>query len=159
MNKYIGVKIIEAEPMTADEAGEILHRPIDVSNADKEGNGYLVKYPDGYVSWSPKNAFEEAYRRVNNLTFGLAIEAMKKGHKVARAGWNGKGMWIAISPGYKGLDAANFWNEHNRKAAELNGGKIDIPPYVTMKSADNKIICGWLASQTDILAEDWQIVE
>jgi hypothetical protein len=73
--------------------------------------------------------------------------------------YTGKGMWIIISPGYKGLDAANFWNEHNRKAAELNGGKIDIPPYVTMKSADNKIICGWLASQTDMLAEDWMIVD
>lgn len=157
MQKYLGAKIIKAEPMTDHDFAKMIDRPYNVGSEPQEG--YRVVYPDGYVSWSPKEVFEEAYRRVNNLTFGLAIEAMKKGHKVARAGWNGKGMWIIISPGYKGLDAANFWNEHNRKVAELNGGKIDIPPYVTMKSADNKIICGWLASQTDMLAEDWMIVD
>lgn len=64
MDKYIGTKIIEAEPMTAKEAGEVLQRPINTSNADSEGNGYLVKYPDGYVSWSPKVQLEKAYLKI-----------------------------------------------------------------------------------------------
>lgn len=156
MDKYIGVKIIEAEPMTSEEFNEQI-RPLVCSMNDK--NGYKVIYPDGYVSWSPKAVFDEAYHKTDGLTFGIAIESMKKGFKVARSGWNGKGMWIAISPGYKGLDAKEIWNDHNKEAAIQNGGKIDIPPYVTMKTADNKIVCGWLASQTDMLAEDWQVIE
>lgn len=66
MKKYIGFKMIEAEHMTAKEAGEVLQRSIDTSNADAEGNGYLVKYPDGYTSWSPKAQFEKAYLQVGD---------------------------------------------------------------------------------------------
>lgn len=66
MNKYIGFKMIEAEPMTAEQAGQMLNRPVDISNADEAGNGYLVKYPDGYTSWSPKAQFEKAYLQVGD---------------------------------------------------------------------------------------------
>lgn len=158
MKRYLGVKIIQAKPMTRGDYNTFRGWTIP-ENENPLDEGYFIEYPDGYISWSPKKQFDEAYRETSAMTFGLAIEAMKKGSKVARTGWNGKGMWIAISPGCKGLDAKNVWNEHNRQAAIDNGGTIDIPPYVTMKSADNKIICGWLASQTDMLAEDWQIVE
>ena len=57
-----------------------------------ESEGYEVTYEDGFKSWSPKSVFDAAYRPTHGLTFGLAIEALKKGFKVARAGWNGKGM-------------------------------------------------------------------
>ncbi len=60
--------------------------------------GYAVKYPDGYISWSPKEVFEAAYRVAEGseqrLTFGDAIHFLKAGHRVARTGWNGKGMWL-----------------------------------------------------------------
>lgn len=56
-------------------------------NENPADEGYLVKYSDNYESWSPKNVFDEAYRVCDNMTFGLAIEEMKKGKKVARKGW------------------------------------------------------------------------
>lgn len=77
MKTFIGTKLIEAEPMTAEEATLVLGREINIENADEEGNGYLVKYKDGYISWSPKQAFEEAYRPLNKLTFGDAIHLLK----------------------------------------------------------------------------------
>jgi hypothetical protein len=91
------------------------------------------------------------------FNFGDAIAALKAGKRVARAGWNGKGMWLALSPGAAALPAHQFWAGPNREYAEANAGVADVLPCVTMKTADGKILMGWLASQTDMLAEDWVI--
>lgn len=88
-------------------------------------------------------------------TFGLALEHIKEGGKAARAGWNGKGMWIAYSPGSEALPAANFWAPANKAYAEEQGGTADVLPCITMKTATGEILMGWLASQSDMLAEDW----
>lgn len=168
--RCIGTKLINAIPMNRAEynafRGWIL--PADENGSD---DGFLVEYLDGgtpncaekgfsgYVSWSPKEQFENAYRPVNGLSFGLALEAIKKGFKVARAGWNGKGMWISLSPGSLALPAEKFWNPNNKAFAEANGGTADVLPCVTFKTADDKILMGWLASQSDMLADDWMIVE
>jgi hypothetical protein len=93
------------------------------------------------------------------MNFGQAIEALKEGKKVSREGWNGKGMWLALSVGNPSLEAEKFWNPHNRQFAIENGGQAEVLSVITMKTADNKILMGWLASQTDMLAEDWTIVE
>lgn len=93
------------------------------------------------------------------MNFGQAIEALKEGKKVARDGWNGKGMWLALSVGNPSLEAEKFWSPHNRQFAIENGGQAEVLSVITMKTADNKILMGWLASQTDMLAEDWTIVE
>lgn len=94
----------------------------------------------------------------SNMTFGQAIEAMKIGKKVARAGWNGKGMYLWLLP------AANVkaeWckEEHLKALAEQNGGEFECLASIRMKTADNKVLTGWLASQTDMLSDDWVIVE
>jgi len=144
MQQYIGTKLVQAEPK------------------DKQGTpGYVVVYPDGYVSWSPKEAFDEAYRAVEGLSFGLALEALKKGLKVARAGWNGKGMWLSMSGpmGGREIQAQQFWSNNNFKFASKNGGSATVLPCITMKTATNEILMGWLASQSDMLADDWSIVE
>lgn len=62
MNTYIGFKMINAEPMTDHEFAKIIDRPCNINSESKEG--YKVIYPDGYVSWSPKDVFEKAYLRV-----------------------------------------------------------------------------------------------
>lgn len=91
--------------------------------------------------------------------FGFALFALKQGKRVARAGWNGKGMWLALScNGTREVPAANFWAPPNRAYAEANGGKATVLPSITMKTATGEILMGWLASQTDMLADDWQIV-
>jgi uncharacterized protein DUF2829 len=92
------------------------------------------------------------------MNFGAAIEALKLGSRVARSGWNGKGMWLAYSPGSKALEAHRFWAGANREYAAANGGTADVLPCITMKTATGEVLMGWLASQTDMLAEDWSIV-
>lgn len=129
---------------------------------------YLVEYEDGYRSISPKTAFEDGYREVvvengvnfaKRFDFGLALCALKRGKRVARAGWNGKGMWLSLScDGSREIAAENFWSPHNAEFARQNGGKATVLPSITMKTATGEILMGWLASQTDMLAEDWMVV-
>jgi hypothetical protein len=70
MKKYIGIKLITAEPQ------------------DKDGQpGYKVVYADGYVSWSPKAVFEAAYISDQEMNFGFALEATKLGLCVMRNSW------------------------------------------------------------------------
>jgi hypothetical protein len=90
--------------------------------------------------------------------FGWALRMLKAGARVARSGWNGKGMWLAYSPGSKSLLAEKFWAGPNREFAMQNGGTADVLPCITMKTAGGEILMGWLASQSDMLAEDWQLV-
>jgi hypothetical protein len=94
-----------------------------------------------------------------NLKFGDAIEALKQGKKVARSGWNGKGMFLFL------LTAGTIPKTaiHDPKLKEVleNNGRdsFDALASIRMKTADDKILTGWLASQTDMLSEDWEIVE
>lgn len=153
--RYIGTKEILALPMSRQEYND--YRGWDLP-ADEDGTdaGYLVEYLDGgkgnhpahagYISWSPQEVFDRAYRPVDGLTFGLAIEALKAGKRVARAGWNGKGMWLAYVSG-------GAYDVSYRIILDL-----DLLPWIGMKTADGKFV-PWLASQTDVLAEDWQIIE
>jgi hypothetical protein len=164
MELYVGNKIIKAEPMTKFDYNIL--RGKDIPGDDQDG--YCVGYFDSmdktdeepnYYSWSPKAQFEESYRKTTGLNFGIALELMKNGFKVARQGWNGKGLWIVISQGYKNLETDKVWNKDNKKVAELNGGKIDILPYISMKTVDNSIMIGWTPNQLDLLSEDWVIVK
>ena len=95
MQKYIGVKIVSATTMTREYA-ETNHDV--VVGGSNHGDGYLVVYDNDYKSWSPKAVFDAAYQPVNGMSFGLAIEAAKLGKKIARKGWNGKGMWVVLMP-------------------------------------------------------------
>jgi hypothetical protein len=152
MKTYIGTKIIKAEQMTVQEFNEQV-RSLHYSGEDQ--NGYKVIYEDGYESWSPKAVFEKAYRETCGMTFGLAIEAMKNGLKVARAGWNGKGMWLGLveSQNYIVLQAP-YGNGEDSEEGDCKG----LLPWIGMKTADGKFV-PWLASQTDVLSEDWMLVE
>jgi hypothetical protein len=91
------------------------------------------------------------------MTFGVAIDKIKEGFKVARSGWNGKDMWITLGNGGV-VKSEDFWNKHTKEFAEQNGGEAEVLPYLIMKTADNKILMGWLASQSDILANDWEVL-
>lgn len=153
MKRYIGVKEINAIDMTR-AAYNILRDwqlPADENGDDA---GYLVEYIDGgqanhkdfkgYISWSPKDVFERAYKAVDGMTFGLALEALKKGHKVARKGWNGKGQWLYMIP-------ASHWE--TTRGLELLDGR----PWIGIKTVDDCFM-PWVASQSDMLVTDWEIV-
>jgi len=70
------------------------------------------------------------------MTFGQAIAQLRVGEKVARAGWNGKGMWLHLQ----------VPDEHSKMTL----------PYIYMSTAQGDLV-PWLASQTDMLAEDWEL--
>lgn len=103
----------------------------------EKGPGYAVKYADGYTSWSPLDVFEAAYQPIDAMSFGHALQAMRDGYRVARQGWNGKGMWLEIQ-----LPTAL--------------SKMTLP-YIYMSTAQGDFV-PWLASQTDMLSDDWGIV-
>jgi hypothetical protein len=152
---YIGTKIIQGSPL--DKKGYCKLRGWQVpADENPDEDGYLVIYPDGYRSWSPKPQFEEAYRLTTGMPFGLAVEAMKKGKKCARIGWNGKQMYAVIMPGYPdGIEV----NEVTQKAHNLpEGTKLIYRPYFQLYTAQ-KDVAMWAPSGSDALAEDWIIAE
>ena len=172
MKRFIGTKMILGKPMTLGDYN--LYRGWDIP-ADEDPNkpGYLVEYPDkdntnhphhdGYISWSPAEAFK-AYRPTDGMTFGLAIEAMKKGYMVARVGWNGKNMFVYFVQGthpfvYEMRGNAAKAVELRKKLTNGASSHQNICGHIDMMAADGSIVVGWLASQTDINAEDWMIVE
>lgn len=174
MKTFLGTKTIRALPMLLSAYQALRNYPAGVT-AEADQEGYLVEYTDGgmpnhpefdgYISWSPKEQFEAAYRVIEGdsqaLTFGDALIALKAGRKVARAGWNGKGMFVSMSGQLGGsyLFHDLFWSRHNREfAAEQPNGTALVMPCLTLKAADGSIVMGWLASQTDMLAEDWQVL-
>jgi hypothetical protein len=118
-------------------------RFLEILNAMKRyrdaGKGILKEWEDELIEVSsiPSN------RPCDSMTFGLAIEAMKLGRRVARKGWNGKGMFIFL---------VNEWTYTDGKQDNLRN-----LPTIVMKTVDDCAV-PWLASQTDMLADDYVVI-
>jgi hypothetical protein len=115
---------------------------VDAWPEERDGEaGYAVVYSDGYKSWSPKIVFEAAYEPIDThegLCFGTALALLKQGHMLQRAGWNGKGMYIRLQV-----------PDENSKMRR---------PYLFMSPVDGDLV-PWVASQSDVLADDWQLAD
>lgn len=97
-------------------------------------------------------AHENSLRnRVEGKTFGNAVEWLKLGKRVTRAGWNGKGMYLFFVSGQEMAKRTGYGFGQYENEPDWNS-------YIVMKTADNKLV-PWLASQTDVLAEDWEIIK
>lgn len=99
----------------------------------------------------------------NLLDFGEALELLKQGKRVAREGWNGKGMFIVLMPAlylpcYNSQASGAKVNDRTAKHIGKDT-PLDSQPYIAMKTATNQWQPGWLASQADILAEDWVVLD
>lgn len=79
------------------------------------------------------------------MDFGAALANLKQGFRVARKGWNGKGMWIMLC-----VPEGDYTLKDGKTYGRL--------PYIYMKTADDKLV-PWLASQTDVLADDWVFID
>lgn len=122
--------------------------------------------PEGKLSYL-ENAYDEALRHKGNpairivdaalhfpregLTFGEALEIAKAGGKIARKGWNGKGMYVFIAHDAEFRTPADI--------GEFMGVGVEVRQMLVMRTADGALQPGWLASQADMLAEDWVCVE
>jgi hypothetical protein len=102
-------------------------------------------------------AEEAVLHEVEEGTFGQAIESLKFGKKVARKGWNGKGMFLWLKP-YSTVKAEWCHDPKLKAIIEKNGGEMEAVGTICMKTVDNKIMSGWVASQTDVLSNDWILV-
>lgn len=126
--------------------------------------GYLVEYQDGgkpnhpghegYISWSPTDVFENAYRSADNLNFGLALEALKQGNAIARKGWNGKGMFLFLLPGGR-VPKSAIHDPGLRKVIEdqVEGDSFEALPSIRMwtttpRAAEPCSPVGWLPRPT-----------
>lgn len=90
------------------------------------------------------------------MNFGQAIELLKEGRRVSRTGWNGKGMFIYLVRSTL-VDKEFLRNEASLMPICDNTGTAHFNAHIDMKAADGSVVVGWLASQTDMLAEDWVI--
>lgn len=146
MQHFIGTKLVKAVPMTRIAYNEYRgwKLPVDELHLAEE-QGFLVEYVDGgrandarhtgYISWSPADVFAAAYKTSGSLSFGDAVIVLKQGKQIARKGWNGRGMYIRYVP------ATPYLNAH-----------------LELKNVANTYDT-WVPSVSDVLAEDWCIVE
>ncbi len=165
---FYGTKLIFATSMTRKEYNDYCGWDLP-SDECGEDSGFLVEYANvsesnhpnhsGYISWSPSSVFEESYQECGCLSFGHAIEAMKRGEKVSRAGWNGKGMWVIYNKGSEGQTHAMFdgsvYKKHGVDACEI---LPHFDMYTINAEGRRAMLPGWLASQSDMNANDWGIV-
>lgn len=88
------------------------------------------------------------------MDFGKAISLLKQGRFVARKGWNGKGMFLWLKPATT-IKSDWYKDPILKSIVDSNGGETEALGTICMKTADNKVLTGWLASQIDMLSEDW----
>ena len=139
---------------SADDLGWLV---INKSVSKRNVAGY-----EGYVSWLPEEAFEEIYEEIyeeikpthDGFFFGQALRQLALGDCVQRYGWNGKGMHLFLVDG----DAVNqaLYNYLDDPDNTKNNTRVRDAIY--MLTADNQLV-PWVASQTDLLAEDWVVVD
>lgn len=173
MEKYIGVKEVEATPMTRIEYNNYRVWEIPVEEKGMEHDeGYLVEYLNSpnsnhpnhknYISWSPKEVFEESYKKSEFISYGFAIEAMRKGHLVARKGWNGNGMFVCKQiPNQVNKDIIpKMTSLPDFAKLEIHGRDMPLnyQNQMVIVKPDNSID-SWVASSSDTFAVDWYIVK
>lgn len=170
--------VIEAEQVQAGMIGDLISSAIAQGKARSTENdeilietleGSMIARPGDWIIRGVKgefypckpDVFAATYTPIgaSNLSFSSALQALKNGQRIARAGWNGKGMWIALScDGGRDTPMEQFWSRHARDYARQHGGTATVLPCIIMKTATGEILMGWLASQTDMLADDWMIL-
>lgn len=163
LKKYIGIKIVEAEPMTEIDADALGYTQ---KNSDNHAwrDGYHVRYKnsDGsfYDSWSPKNEFEKAYREVKGIDFGWVIKVLKIGLAAKRKGWNGKFI-VKQVPSHITGDIIPNMQSLPRSAKDIlmsrENPHIDYNNQMLIIDSDGKAD-SWFPSPSDIFAEDWEVI-
>ena len=170
MEEFIGTKRLLAKPMTLGDYNKYQGWTIP-ADQNPDDKGYLVEYLDGgkqnhrdhkgYISWSPEEQFENAYHNTAiGMTFGHAVEMAKAGRKVARHGWNGKGMWVIYNPGSEGKTHSMF----DGSVYKTHGvDECEILPHFDMYTVNSEgrraMLVGMPFSSSDIVATDWVVVD
>lgn len=170
MNKVfaVGTKLVTAKAMLYEEFRDYMEKrehglqrvTVRVpTGINAKEDGYLVEHLDGgvsnhpdhnaFITWSPKEVFEDTYSLNGKLTYGQAQEFLFKGALIQRAGWNGKGLYIKnvrvhIEQGIPVPEGNLIFKseQHYTFILNTNNGKMDP----------------WVPSSTDNVARDWSVV-
>lgn len=185
MKQYTGTKTVKAKITTRGEY--VAYQGWELpAHGDPNEEIYMVEYAvehdtkpnhpnhEGYLTMSPKTVFEKYYRENGNLTFGHAVDyGLKLGKRIARRGWNGKGMFIFmqvpaeissdIVPHMQSLpqpikDEFKLRQEQSSSENLKEHLSIRYKNQIAMVYPDNTIY-GWVASPSDVLEEDWVILD
>lgn len=158
---YYGTKCIAAQAMTRQEYNDYRGWTLP-SDEDGSDAGYMVEYMDGgasnhpdhkgYISWSPEDVFNRAYQPATAMSFGHALQAIKDGHRCARAGWNGKGMFVFLVQG-----SVFKVNREPLLSILGEGTEVTYRPHIDICQPDGAIGV-WQPSMGDVMADDWMIV-
>ncbi len=181
MRKFMSHKVVHAAKIISAEKQEdgrwhfmregAVHDTTTVEESPrfkmtKNDLGYVVHYADGYISWSPTKAFEEGYTAIEgdtafadarpdaNMSFGDALLKLRDGKKVCRAGWNGKDMWLVLVGGTPDMELTPGTVYHQAGLTH-----VSIDAHIDMMTAGGTMQPGWLASQADMLADDWLVID
>lgn len=160
MLTFYGTKEIKAQPMTRGDYN--VYRGWQTpANENPSDEGYLVEYVDspnsnhpdhdGYISWSPKAVFENAYQQSGGLSFGHALFAYQQGRRIAREGWNGKGQFVYMVP-------AKNYPAQTAAAYHYFGDMVPYGSYAALKNAQDEVV-PWTPSQGDLSAHDWIVLD
>ena len=150
MKNYIGTKELFGVAMNLGEYNEYRGWTIP-EDEDPKREGYLVRYMDGYESWSPKGIFEGAYQDTDSMSFGNALHLLRKGFRIARKGWNGKNQFLFLVKG----NSLEYRTDAN--LLPLAGKEVKHSDVIAICTSAGVIQLGWLASQTDMLSDDWMV--
>lgn len=95
----------------------------------------------------------------DTFTFGDALEAAKDGHRIARKGWNGNGMYVFLATDVQFHTDADISEFHPKKTTEeTDKNSVEVSDMLVLRTAQGTLQPGWLATQSDMLAEDWYIL-
>ncbi|WP_351122593.1 DUF2829 domain-containing protein [Shewanella sp. T24-MNA-CIBAN-0130] len=150
------------ESLTSCNANDVMILTLEGVMTANIGD-WIIKGVNGEFYPCKPDIFEKTYEAVKPggelLTFGQAIEAAKAGSKVARKGWNGKGMWVIYNAGSQGQTHSMFegsvYKNHGVDTCEI---LPHLDMYTVNADGRRAMLAGWLASQTDMISEDWVIV-
>lgn len=172
MNAFTNYRRKQIAELRPYEPGEVLSDRVSISPADRDAGS--PKLGD-MIARNPANHDDQwlvaaDYFAVNfepasqpeigpNFDFGAAIDHLKAGRKVAREGWNGKGMWLVMVPGTPTAQLRE--GTPYRDATGLDACEIlpHIDMWTTNAHGRRAMLPGWLASQSDMLATDWVLVD
>ena len=164
MKSYIMSKVVKAVPVKLvngvqwpeglplpKEKAPLDPNCAEVGNIIEEGYMFIAAENEKWPQFMPAAEFEGCCREADNMDFGDAIAVMKDGAKVARKGWNGRGQYVFLA--YE----ADFVTDADISA--FDGKDVEVGDMLVLKTAQDTFQPGWLASQADMLAEDWYIGE
>ena len=168
--------VLSRDLLPNEGVAELRAQGISVSEADEKAFGDL---PPGKVCRNPKDMgdqwyvarefFENNYYSGTEMDFSRALGSLKMGLKVARKGWNGKGMWLAYTPGST-IPADQVKGDHAltllamelpepllaMELPELAAYKIH--DHIDLRTADGTLLCDWVPNGLDLLADDWVVI-